>query len=175
MSTSVGSGLHTPAGRDEILRPQSMSVSPAQHPHSVSHTAVQTHQRTDDTPARNSSRPLRVLLVEDSLLIRKHLVALLEDVDGVTVCGEVDTEADALTALRIGRFDAVVVDLQLREGSGFGVLQHLKLHHPDLLSIVLTNSNTAAMRARSLALGAHHFLDKSSEFERVAELLEELR
>jgi DNA-binding NarL/FixJ family response regulator len=69
----------------------------------------------------------------------------------------------------------VVVDLQLREGSGFGVLQHLKLNHPDLLAIVLTNSNTAAMRARSLALGAHHFLDKSSEFERVAELLEGLR
>ena len=83
--------------------------------------------------------------------------------------------ADALTALRVGRFDAVVVDLQLREGSGFGVLQHLKLNHPDLLAIVLTNSNTAAMRARSLALGAHHFLDKSSEFERVAELLEGLR
>jgi two-component system OmpR family response regulator len=31
------------------------------------------------------------------------------------------------------------------------------------------------MRARSMALGAHHFLDKSSEFDRVAELLDTLR
>lgn len=152
-----------------------MSVNPVLPHDSRAHTAVQTHHRPDDTPNRDRSRPLRVLLVEDSLLIRKHIVALLEDVEGVAVCGEVDTEADALTALRIGRFDAVIVDLQLREGSGFGVLQHLKIHHPELLAIVLTNSNTAAMRSRSLALGAHHFLDKSSEFERVAELLEQLR
>ncbi|WP_018411641.1 response regulator [Methyloversatilis thermotolerans] len=132
-------------------------------------------QEPSDNVQTLRRRPLRVLLVEDSLLIRKHLVSLLEDTDGVTVCGEVDSEADAITALRIGRFDAVVVDLQLREGSGFGVLQHLKQHHPDLLSIVLTNSNSPAMRARSMAMGAHHFLDKSSEFERVADLLEGLR
>ncbi len=129
----------------------------------------------DASVLNEAARQLNVLLVEDSALIRRHLVALIEDTDGVTVSGEVETEADAINALRQGRFDAAVVDLQLREGSGFGVLQHLKMHHPELLAIVLTNSNTPAMRARSLALGAHHFLDKSSEFERVAALLESLR
>lgn len=129
----------------------------------------------DTSVLNEAARQLKVLLVEDSALIRRHLVALIEDTDGVTVSGEVETEADAIRALRQGRFDAAVVDLQLREGSGFGVLQHLKMHYPELLAIVLTNSNTPAMRARSLALGAHHFLDKSSEFERVAALLESLR
>ncbi len=129
----------------------------------------------DASVLNEAARQLKVLLVEDSALIRRHLVALIEDTGGVTVSGEVETEADAINALRQGRFDAAVVDLQLREGSGFGVLQHLKMHYPELLAIVLTNSNTPAMRARSLALGAHHFLDKSSEFERVAALLESLR
>lgn len=169
MNRSVGPHLHTGGGCGGILRAVHSSD---RHSDAYAHTAVPS--RPTSAPIART-RPLRVLLVEDSILIRKHLVALLEDSEGVAVCGEVDTEADALTALRVGRFDAVVVDLQLREGSGFGVLQHLKLHHPDLLAIVLTNSNTAAMRARSLALGAHHFLDKSSEFERVAELLEGLR
>ncbi len=170
MRTSVGSHLHPAPQGGEILGAQSNHDRSAD---SEAHRAVQP-QTSPATPLARP-RPLRVLLVEDSLLIRKHLVSLLEDSEGIVVCGEVDTEADALTALRVGRFDAVVVDLQLREGSGFGVLQHLKLNHPDLLAIVLTNSNTAAMRARSLALGAHHFLDKSSEFERVADLLEGLR
>lgn len=170
MSTSVGSHLHPAPQGGEILGAQS---NPYRSTDFEAHRAVQP-QTSPATPLARP-RPLRVLLVEDSLLIRKHLVSLLEDSEGIVVCGEVDTEADALTALRVGRFDAVVVDLQLREGSGFGVLQHLKLNHPDLLAIVLTNSNTAAMRARSLALGAHHFLDKSSEFERVADLLEGLR
>ncbi|MDP3287736.1 MAG: response regulator transcription factor [Methyloversatilis sp.] len=120
-------------------------------------------------------RPIRVLLIEDSPLIRKHLVALLEDSAGISVSGEVDTAAAAIEALDSNTFDAAVVDLQLREGSGFGVLQHLQHHYPEMLAVVLTNSNTPAMRARSLALGAHHFLDKSSEFDRVAELLEALR
>lgn len=131
--------------------------------------------RSSYFPEAPRQRPLRVLLIEDSPLIRRHLVALLEDSADINVAGEVDTEAAAIAALDSTVFDAAVVDLQLREGSGFGVLQHLKAHRPELLAIVLTNSNTPAMRARSLALGAHHFLDKSSEFERVAELLEALR
>jgi two-component system OmpR family response regulator len=90
------------------------------------------------------------LLIEDSPLIRKHLVALLEDSAGISVTGEVDTEAAAIAALDSTVFDAAVVDLQLREGSGFGVLQHLQAQHPDLLAIVLTNSNTPAMRAAAL-------------------------
>ncbi len=169
MSLSVGSHLHPASRESEILGAQAIFRHPTD---SETHSAVQPHP-SPATPL-DRPRPLRVLLVEDSLLIRKHLVSLLEDSEGVVVCGEVDTETDALTALRVGRFDAVVVDLQLREGSGFGVLQHLKQHHPELLAIVLTNSNTQAMRKRSMVLGAHHFLDKSSEFERVAELLESL-
>jgi two-component system OmpR family response regulator len=131
--------------------------------------------RSSTSPEAPRQRPVRVLLIEDSPLIRRHLIALLEDNAGIDVTGEVDTEAAAIAALDSTVFDAAVVDLQLREGSGFGVLQHLHARHPDLLAIVLTNSNTPAMRARSIALGAHHFLDKSSEFDRVAELLDSLR
>lgn len=174
MTTDVGSGLHTPpAARGKLAYTHGQDHS-APSSNFAPQRAVHAQEPSDNVQTLRR-RPLRVLLVEDSLLIRKHLVSLLEDTDGVTVCGEVDTEADAITALRVGRFDAVVVDLQLREGSGFGVLQHLKLNHPGLLAIVLTNSNSPGMRTRSLASGAHHFLDKSSEFERVAELLEGLR
>lgn len=163
--TSVGRDLHLA----QLLRAKLVAPGSALPTHD---TAVEWLRSSSDAAGR---LPVRVLLVEDSLLIRKHLVALLEDSDGVSVSGEVDSEATAIAALDSATFDAAVVDLQLREGSGFGVLQHLKRNYPDLLAIVLTNSNTPAMRARSLALGAHHFLDKSSEFDRVAELLEALR
>jgi two-component system, OmpR family, response regulator len=169
MTPSVGSHLHTHVRLDGTLTaglPYASSFkTPIQKP----------VPQSDDALAAAQSRPLRVLLVEDSALIRRHLVALIEDTEGVTVSGEVDTEADAIAALQRDDFDAAVVDLQLREGSGFGVLQHLKANRPDVLAIVLTNSNTSAMRARSMALGAHHFLDKSSEFDCVGELLEAMR
>lgn len=170
MTPSVGSHLHT----HEHVR-ENLTASPVRSAYNNHPTHNIVAQLDTSNTHLSGPRPLRVLLVEDSLLIRRHLVALLEDTDGVTVSGEVDTEADAIAALQGDGFDAVVVDLQLREGSGFGVLQHMHAHLPNLLAIVLTNSNTPAMRARSLTLGAHYFLDKSSEFELVAELLESLR
>jgi two-component system OmpR family response regulator len=86
--------------------------------------------RSSSSPEAPRQRPLRVLLIEDSPLIRRHLVALLEDNADINVTGEVDTEAAAIAALDSTVFDAAVVDLQLREGSGFGVLQHLHAHTP---------------------------------------------
>ena len=68
--------------------------------------------------------------------------------------------------------DAAVVDLQLRQGSGFGVLRALRQLSPQPLTIVLTNSSMRAVRDRCLALGAHFFFDKSNEFDRVGQALD---
>ena len=119
--------------------------------------------------------PLRVMVIEDSRLIRERLLDLIATCDGFEVVAEVETEAEALAELSRRRFDAVVVDLQLREGSGFGVLTALRRQDRRPLTMVLTNTSTRPVRERCLALGAHHFFDKSNEFERVAQALDALR
>lgn len=120
--------------------------------------------------------PMRaVLVIEDSALIRERLVELVHSCEGFHVTAQADTEAGALAALREQAFDAVVVDLQLREGSGFGVLQALQRLQPRPLTLVLTNTATRAARLRCAALGAEHFFDKSYEFDHVALALEALR
>lgn len=120
--------------------------------------------------------PVRaVLVIEDSALIRERLVELVHSCEGFRVTAQADTEAGALAALREQSFDAVVVDLQLREGSGFGVLQALQRLQPRPLTLVLTNTATRAVRLRCAALGAEHFFDKSYEFDHVALALEALR
>lgn len=122
-----------------------------------------------------SPAPLRVLVIEDSPLIRERLLDLIASCDGIEVVAEAETEAQALAALERDRFDAVVVDLQLREGSGFGVLQALRQRAERPLTLVLTNTSTRPIRQRCLALGAHHFFDKSNEFDQVATALEAMR
>ncbi|HWP20651.1 MAG TPA: response regulator transcription factor [Burkholderiaceae bacterium] len=122
-----------------------------------------------------SPAPLRVLVIEDSALIRERLLDLIGSCDGIEVVAEAETEAQALAALERDRFDAVVVDLQLREGSGFGVLQALRQRAERPLTLVLTNTSTRPIRQRCLALGAHHFFDKSNEFDQVATALEAMR
>jgi DNA-binding NarL/FixJ family response regulator len=119
--------------------------------------------------------PLQVMVIEDSRLIRERLLDLITSCEGFQVTAEVETEADALAALNRQHFDAVIVDLQLREGSGFGVLSALRQRESRPLTLVLTNTSTRPVRQRCLALGAHHFFDKSNEFDRVAQALDTLR
>ena len=116
-----------------------------------------------------------VLVIEDSALIRERLVDLIHSCTGFHVEMEVETEADALQALAERTFGAVVVDLQLRQGNGFNVLSALRRLRPQPLTVVLTNSSSRPMRERCMALGAHHFFDKSNEFDQVAQTLEALR
>ncbi|AKJ27010.1 transcriptional regulator [Caldimonas brevitalea] len=115
------------------------------------------------------------MVIEDSRLIRERLLDLIASCEGFEVSAEAETEAEALAALQQHRFDAVVVDLQLREGNGFAVLRALSSREPRPLTLVLTNTSTRPIRERCLALGAHHFFDKSNEFDRVAQALEALR
>ncbi|PPE66287.1 response regulator [Caldimonas caldifontis] len=125
--------------------------------------------------ARTPPRVRAVLVIEDSALIRERLVELVHSCEGFLVTVQADTEAAAVAALQDHRFDAVVVDLQLREGSGFGVLQVLQQMQPRPLTMVLTNTATRAARQRCAALGVQHFFDKSYEFDRVALALDALR
>lgn len=128
-------------------------------------------------PFRDVTReaPLQVMVIEDSWLIRERLLDLISTCDGFEVAAQVETEAEALAMLSRRDFDAVVVDLQLREGSGFGVLAALRQRNTRPLTMVLTNTSTRLVRERCLALGAHHFFDKSNEFDRVAQALDMLR
>src|SRR5580700_3236988 len=93
-------------------------------------------------------RPLSVLLIEDSPLIRRSLV-----------------EAQ--------RFDAVIVDLQLKRGSGVEVLAYLQRTGmtDSAFAAVLTNHALPAYRERCLQYGVRHFFDKSLEFDRVLDAL----
>ena len=124
---------------------------------------------------RTPPRVRAVLVIEDSPLIRERLVELVHSCEGFLVTAQADTEAAAVAALQDHSFDAVVVDLQLREGSGFGVLQALQQMEPRPLTMVLTNTATRAARQRCAALGVQHFFDKSYEFDRVALALDALR
>lgn len=119
--------------------------------------------------------PLKVLLIEDSAVIRESLTEALDSTGMLQVVGVAETADDAVRTLKEGSFDAVIVDIQLRRGSGMDVLAYL--HEagllPHLLAIVLTNYALATYRKRCMQLGVKYFFDKSLEFDRVIEVLDE--
>ncbi len=120
----------------------------------------------------NDSARLRVFLVEDNPMIRDRLVESLTATGRIDVVGHADTEHDAVEALGSTPWDALVLDLQLRHGTGLGVLRAIGRSRPEGAKIlVLTTYAIPLLRDRTLALGADAFLDKALEYERAVDLL----
>ena len=118
----------------------------------------------------------RVVIVEDSPIIRARLTETLSEIPNLEIIGQAESESDALALLGGGGWDAVVLDLQLKEGTGLGVLKKLKQggRPSNTKVIVFTNYAFPQYRDRSLSLGADFFFDKAREFHRVRDVVADL-
>ena len=99
----------------------------------------------------------RVLVVDDDPSIRE-LVSVRLTLAGNTVL-TARHGRDALTRLRERRYDGMVLDLNMPELDGFGVLEQIDKHlMPPTL--VLTASHSVADVQRAIKLGARDYLSK---------------
>ena len=114
-----------------------------------------------------------VFLVEDSLAIRARLAATVRAIKGAELVGEAGTVGAAIDGIRAKRPGAVILDLQLEDGSGLEVLRAVHPAAPALHVAVLTNYATDQHRRACMNAGAEFFLDKSSDFARIREILQE--
>lgn len=107
---------------------------------------------------------MQILLIEDSPLLRKLLTETLDEIEGVEICGYAETETEALEQLEDKSVDLAIVDIELSQGSGVGVLRALQ-KYPERYGlpkkVVFTNYSHAAMRQRCQELEIDAFFDKS--------------
>jgi two-component system, OmpR family, response regulator len=120
--------------------------------------------------AAASLSEMRVLVVDDSALVRGRLLEMLRDIRGVHAQGAHDA-GQALALLGRQRPDIVVLDLRLGGSSGLELLGEVRRTAPEATVIVLTNDASELHRRACLGLGARHFLDKSRDFERAVEIV----
>jgi two-component system OmpR family response regulator len=120
--------------------------------------------------------PLRVLLVEDSIELQAMLQAMLGEIPSVEVIASVESEKDALAVMRDDHTDLAIVDLELRSGTGLGVLKNL---HDSLDGnnrrigvVIFSNYSNLIIRHRCLNLGARAFFDKSFQIDELLEYVQ---
>ena len=116
--------------------------------------------------------PLMVFLVEDSLAIRARLATTIRGIEGAELVGEAGTVGEAIDGIRATHPGAVILDLQLEDGSGLDVLRAVHPASPALHVAVLTNYATDQHRRACIDAGAEFFLDKSSDFPRILEIVQ---
>lgn len=114
---------------------------------------------------------MKVFVVEDSNLLRERLVRSISSIRGVKVAGYAETAQDAISQLRSNVPDALILDIRLKEGNGFDVLQAIKQRGRPPLIIVLTNFAYPQYRKKYMDAGADYFFDKSTEFDQVVPVL----
>ena len=115
---------------------------------------------------------MRVFVIEDSPAIRDRLIGLLDSVSGVELVGQAADVSGALEGIASTDPEALILDIRLADGNGLDLLRRVKPGRPGLRTIVLTNFANDQYRRVAMSAGAEHFLDKSSEFGRVREILQ---
>jgi DNA-binding NarL/FixJ family response regulator len=112
---------------------------------------------------------LRILVVEDSALIRRRLLDTLGTLGGFDVLGYAESAAEAMDAITRLHPEVVITDIRLKEGNGIDVVRHLRAHpyQPKPRIYVLTNYAFPEYRRQCALIGADDFFDKSTEYERL--------
>lgn len=119
------------------------------------------------------SPELTVYIVEDSPAVMERLVEAVDDIPNARIVGSADGVSSALEGVRSAQPRVLILDIQLRGGSGFRLLKLMRaegLNRPEAV-IVVTNYPSDDYRNASRECGADHFFDKVSEFHKVREVL----
>lgn len=129
---------------------------------------------TETMQAMGRTDCLRVLLVEDSKVLTERLAEVIGQVPGVELIATADTESAALSAVTRESPDVIILDLHLKQGTGFGVMRALAAGPRKPRIVVLTNYDLPEYKNAAVALGAAHFLDKARDYGRLGDVLREI-
>ena len=108
----------------------------------------------------------RILLVDDSALVRAGLISVLESVDTAeefSVCGEAASGNEAMEQVRELRPDLVLLDVRLPDGQGYDVCRSILTEFPETRVIMLTAFTNDNFIYESIIAGAQGYLMKEIE------------
>ena len=111
------------------------------------------------------STSLRLLVVDDHLVVREGLRLLLESDSGFEVAGEAADGAEAVRLAEKLSLDVILMDLRMPGMDGLEAMTRIRARRPDLPIVVLTTFNEDALMAQAIEAGARGYLLKDATRE----------
>ena len=128
-----------------------------------------------DQPARAPDKQhaikKRVFLVEDHPLMRRSIAEAIEREPDLTVCGQAEDAATALTAIQSLPPDIVLTDIRLKSSSGLDLIQSLRVRLPALSIVATTMFDAKQIERLARAAGASAFVSKENGPEKMIAVL----
>lgn len=118
--------------------------------------------------SRSTHQPLKVFLADDSALLRAR-VAVILGAPSTDIVGQERTPQGCIDGILATQPDVVVLDVRLEGGAGLEVLKAVREIAPGIAFVVFSNKSAPGYRKRYLEEGAVRFLDKSTEFNQLAQ------
>ena len=117
---------------------------------------------------------MKILIADDSDVIRQRLYELLSDIRNIEIVGFAKSTSEAFTLIDKLKPDAMILDIHFTDGSGIDVLRYTKKFFPNIIITISTNFPYPQYKNECMKLGADFFLDKSIEFEKISDIFKEL-
>jgi DNA-binding NarL/FixJ family response regulator len=111
----------------------------------------------------------RILIVDDHPLVRQGLSLNLTAQPDFEVCGEVETEHEALEMAEKMQPDLMLIDISLRSGNGIEVIKQVKNRHPKIKMLAISAFEENFYGERVLRAGASGYLNKQESQTRLLE------
>lgn len=118
---------------------------------------------------------MKVLVVDDSALLRERLISMISDLPGVMAIGQAQDASEALNSVKKLNPDVVILDIRLSDGTGIEVLQKIKKDNSAAVIIMFTNYPYPQYRKKCQEAGADFFFDKSTEFQKITDVLKKIQ
>jgi NarL family two-component system response regulator YdfI len=109
------------------------------------------------------SKPLRVIVTDDHLIVREGLRLILETAEGIELAGEARDGAEALRLVPELAPDVVLMDLRMPKMDGLTAIGRLQETHPEVAVIILTTFREDDLILQGLRAGAQGYLLKDAD------------
>lgn len=117
------------------------------------------------------TRPIRVLVVDDHLVVRRGLATLLLAFDDLELVGEAKNGAEALELCATARPDVVLMDMVMPRMDGAEATAEICRRYPEVRVLVLTSFVEDALVKRAMGAGAIGYLLKDASAHELAEAI----
>ena len=108
---------------------------------------------------RVPSRPMRVLIVDDELSVRKFVERVLGEA-GYTIASASDGPEALAVAEKLEHFDILVTDVMMPQMTGDELARRLRAAHPGLKILYLTGFSDRLFKEKATLWADEAFLDK---------------
>lgn len=106
---------------------------------------------------------IRIVLVDDHVLFRNALAALINKFDNCAVIAEAGNGCELIKVIESGVVpDLLILDLNMPQMDGFDTAKWIKAHHPEISILILTMYDTEITMIRLLQVGVKGFLKKDA-------------